>query len=275
LTNNFTAEYGRATAGVVNVTTKSGTNDFHGTAYEFGRYSALAANTFDNNARGIAKPGFTRNQFGYSIGGPIKKDKLFFFQSTEWLRVRSSATQIINVPTPQFIGTAHSNTQQFFSAFGTLRSNFIQLKTYTRDQLAAVGITACPPAPSACDTQFPVGSTTPMFAQGQYSVPADSGAGNPQNTYYVVGRADWNIDSNTQLYGRYALEKGNLFTGTITNSPYAGYDSGQSTTNNSFLLSLIHTFQPTTDQPVEDCFQPAESPSAARFQSGRPHAVHE
>ena len=83
-----------------------------------------------------------------------------------------------------------------------------------------------------------------MFAQGQYSVPADSGAGSPQNTYYVVGRADWNITPTTQLYGRYALEKGNLFTGTVTNSPYDGYDSGQSTTNNSFLLSLIHTFSP-------------------------------
>ena len=244
LTNNFTAEYGRASAGVVNVTTKSGTNDFHGTGYEFGRYSALAANTFDNNARGIAKPGFTRNQFGYSVGGPIKKDKLFFFQSTEWLRVRSSATAIVNIPTQQFIADASPNTQQFFNAFGKLRSNFTQLKTYTRDQLATAGITVCPPAPSTCDTDFPVGSTTPMFAQGEYSVPADSGAGAPQNTYYIVGRADWNITSKTQLYGRYALEKGDLFTGTVTNSPYAGYDSGQSTTNNSFLLSLIHTFSP-------------------------------
>ena len=242
LTNNFTAEYGRASAGVVNVTTKSGTNDFHGTAYEFGRYSALAANTFDNNARGIAKPGFTRNQFGYSVGGPIKKDKLFFFQSTEWLRVRSSATAIVAVPTPQLIAAANPTTQQFFNAFGTLRSNFIQLKTYTRHELGAAGITACPPAPSKCDTDFPVASTTPIFAQGQYSVPADSGAGSPQNTYYIVGRADWNITPTTQLYGRYALEKGNLFTGTVTNSPYAGFDSGQSTTNNSFLLSLIHTF---------------------------------
>src|SRR6266481_7855611 len=242
LTNNFTAEYGRASAGVVNVTTKSGTNDFHGTAYEFGRYSALATNTYDNNANGIPKPGFTRNQFGYSVGGPVKKDKLFFFQSTEWLRVRSSATTIVAIPTPQLIAASNTNTQGFFSAFGKLRSNFAQLKTYDRDQLAAAGITACPPAPSTCDTDFPVGSTTPMFAQGQYSVPADSGAGSPQNTYYVVGRADWNITSKTQLYGRYALEKGNLFTGTVTNSPYAGYDSGQSTTNNSFLLSLIHTF---------------------------------
>jgi len=255
LTNNFTAEYGRASAGVVNVTTKSGTNDFHGTAYEFGRYSALATNTFDNNARGIANPGFTRNQFGYSVGGPIKKDNLFFFQSTEWLRVRSSATAIVNVPAPQLIAAANSNTQQFFNAFGTLRSNFIQLKTYNRDQLYnALGgkrdasgnpigpDPTCPVAPSNCNTLFPFGSATPMFAQGQYSVPSDSGAGFPQNTYYIVGRVDWNATSKTQFYGRYALEKGNLFTGSVTNSPYAGYDSGQSTTNNSFLLSLIHSF---------------------------------
>lgn len=244
LTNNFTAEYGRASAGVVNVTTKAGTNDFHGTAYEFGRYANLAANTYDNNANGIAKPGFTRNQFGYSVGGPVRKEKLFFFQSTEWLRVRSSATSIVAVPSPQFIAAANSATQSFFGTLGKLRSNFIPIKSYTRDGLTAVGTTACPPAPSTCNTLFPTGSTTPMFIQGSYSVPADSGAGNPQNTYYVVGRMDWNIDNQTQLYGRYALQKGNLLEGAVTNSPWAGYDSAQTQTNNSFVLSLIHSFNP-------------------------------
>jgi len=244
LTNNFTAEYGRASAGVVNVTTKGGTNSFHGTAYEFGRYAALASNTYDNNANGIPKQGFTRNQFGYSIGGPIKKDKLFFFESTEWLRIRSTATTIVNVPTPQLIAAANANTQGFFSSLGTLRSNFQGLQTYTRDQLTALGITPCPPAPSTCDSAFPVGSTTPMFQQGQYGVPTDAGAGFPQNTYYVVGRVDWNATSATQLYGRYALEKDNFQAGTVTNSPYAGYDTGETDTNNSFLLSLIHTFSP-------------------------------
>lgn len=244
LTNNFTAEYGRASAGVVNVTTKSGTNVLHGTAYEFGRYAALASNTYDNNANGIPKPGFTRNQFGYSVGGPVKKDKLFFFQSTEWLRIRSAATVIVDVPTSQLIAASNAATQNFFSTFGTLRPNFQVLQTYTRDQLATAGITACPPAPSTCDTLFPNGSATPMFAKGQYSVASDSGAGAPENTYYVVGRMDWNATSRTQLYGRYALQKNNFLSGTVTNSPYAGYDSGETDTNNSFLLSLIHTFNP-------------------------------
>jgi len=244
LTNNFTAEYGRAAAGVINVTIKSGTNSFHGTAYEFGRYSTFASNTFDNNANGIPEPRFVRNQFGYSVGGPIKKDKLFFFQSTEWLRVRSAATTLVNVPTSQLIAAASSNTQSFFSSFGNLRSNFNQLQTFDRAQLEALGITPCPAAPSTCDTLFPETSTTPMFAQGQYSVPSDSGAGNPQNTYYVIGRVDWNANSKTQLYGRYALQKDNLLQGSVTNSPYSGFDSAETDTNNSFLLSMIHTFSP-------------------------------
>ena len=102
LTNNFTAEYGRASGGVVNVATKSGTNNFHGSLYEFNRVSALAANTYNNNAQryaafpngtcvvgtpcDVGNFGFTRNQFGYSFGGPIIKNKLFFFSSTEWTR---------------------------------------------------------------------------------------------------------------------------------------------------------------------------------------------
>ena len=84
LTSNYTAEFGRAGGGVVNVATKSGTNQFHGSVYEFNRVSALSANTYQNDAFGLPKSGFTRNQFGYSIGGPILKNKLFFFSSTEW-----------------------------------------------------------------------------------------------------------------------------------------------------------------------------------------------
>src|SRR4029079_19621838 len=88
LTSNFSAEFGRASAGIVNVATKSGTNQFHGTVYEFNRLSRLASKDFDLNAQyppagapENKKGVFTRNQFGYSIGGPVFKDKLFFFNS--------------------------------------------------------------------------------------------------------------------------------------------------------------------------------------------------
>src|SRR3984893_4940925 len=85
ITSNFGPEYGRASGGVVNVVTKAGSNRFHGGAWEYNRLAAYTANTVQNAQSGIPKGQYTRNQFGYNIGGPIVKDKLFFFQSTEWV----------------------------------------------------------------------------------------------------------------------------------------------------------------------------------------------
>jgi hypothetical protein len=87
--SSFTAESGRASGGVVDVATKSGTDKFHATAYDFNRISALASNDYFNNANDIPRGVFVRNQFGFSVGGPVLKDKLFFFVSTESTRVRS------------------------------------------------------------------------------------------------------------------------------------------------------------------------------------------
>ncbi len=117
-TSNFTAQYGRASGGVVNVITRAGTNGFHGGAWEYNRLSAYTSNTYDNNAKGIRKGTYTRNQFGFSIGGPIKKDKLFFYEATEWLRVRSSANQSALVPDPAFLAASSPATQAFFAAYG-------------------------------------------------------------------------------------------------------------------------------------------------------------
>src|SRR6201998_4176478 len=83
LTSNYSAEYGKTSGGVVNATTRSGTNSFHGSAYEFLRNSALdAANFFEQGQRSP----FRRNQFGGAIGGPIIKDKTFFFVDYEGIR---------------------------------------------------------------------------------------------------------------------------------------------------------------------------------------------
>ena len=81
ITNNFDAKYGRASGGIVNVVTKSGTNAFHGGAWEYNRLSAYTANTFDNDSNGVPKGKYTRNQFGYEVGGPVAKNKLFFYQA--------------------------------------------------------------------------------------------------------------------------------------------------------------------------------------------------
>ncbi len=242
LTTNFTAEYGRAAGGVVNVVTKSGTNSFHGTAYEFNRVSDLASNTFDNNALGIKKPVFTRNQFGYAVGGPVIKDKLFFFQSTEWIRVRSSSPTIVYIPSPELLAASNANTQNFFSG-ATVRSNAVSLGTFSRNRLIALGQDPCSggAATGPCKS---FNADTPMFRKLQYSVPSDAGGGSPQNSYELVGRVDWNISHNTQLYGRYALESQDFPAGSNVNSVFDGFDAGEKTFKNNFLLSLTHTFSP-------------------------------
>ncbi len=78
LTNQFGAEYGRGSGAVVSAVQKSGTNSFHGAAYEFHRDSAISSNDFFSNRGDQPKPQFIRNQFGGEVDGPIKKDKTFF-----------------------------------------------------------------------------------------------------------------------------------------------------------------------------------------------------
>lgn len=243
LTNNFTAEYGRASSGVVNVVTKSGSNSFHGSAYEFGRYSALASNDFDNNANGIPKQVFTRNQFGYSIGGPVIKNKLFFFNNTEWIRVRSQSTRTVYVPTPDFIAKTAPATQAFFSSYGKLASNLTALGTYTKADLAARGLDVCKglAATSNCAQLSP---TLPLFQRLAYGFPSDSGGGAPQNTYLSVSRVDYNMSDKTQMFVRYAVSSEKDFPGTVSDSPYQGYNSPNTQFNNSVVYSVTHTFSP-------------------------------
>jgi hypothetical protein len=88
LTNTFDAEYGRNSGSVVNVITKSGTNSFHGNMYEFFRNKVLNANAYCLSPDGCSKPKFNQNQFGGTFGGPIKKDRTFFFTSYEGRRIR-------------------------------------------------------------------------------------------------------------------------------------------------------------------------------------------
>ncbi len=235
VSSSFSAEYGRASGGVVNVVTKSGTNQFHGTAYEFNRLSKLTSNGFYNNAYNIPKGVYTRNQFGYSIGGPIKKDKLFFFSSTEWTRIRSMSTRVALVPTPQLLAASAPATQRFFGAYGTLQTP-INGPVFTKDQI-----------PGLCNASGPCAAlpgSTPMFGQVNYPVPTDAGGGSPSNGYQTVARVDYNLSDRTTIYGRYALQSTDYFVGTNANSPYKGYNTGAKIFNNNILLSVTHTFSP-------------------------------
>jgi hypothetical protein len=108
-TNTFSAQYGWSMGNVVNAITKSGTSSFHGDVFEFFRNSALDANNFFNNAAGIDRPQFKRNQFGVSAGGPLyiphlysHRDKTFLFGMYEGLRQQTPVTLLTTVPTANF-----------------------------------------------------------------------------------------------------------------------------------------------------------------------------
>src|ERR1700686_220460 len=97
LTSNYSAEYGKTSGGVVNAITRSGTNQFHGSAYEFIRNSALdARNFFDDPTQ--STPPFKRNQFGGAVGGPIFKNRTFFFADYEGIRQSKGITTVTDVP---------------------------------------------------------------------------------------------------------------------------------------------------------------------------------
>ena len=98
--NSYDAEFGRTSGGVVNMVTKSGSNDYHGVAYDFERHSNLDANDFFNNRAGRPLTSFQRHQFGGDVGGPILKNKWFLFGDYEGLRQGYPNSVISTVPTP-------------------------------------------------------------------------------------------------------------------------------------------------------------------------------
>ena len=98
ITTNYSAAYGRTAGGVVNAITKSGTNQFHGDAYEFLRNDALDAANFFDNFSNTPKPAFRQNQFGASLGGPVSKNHTFFFADYEGLRQNQGITTLLPVP---------------------------------------------------------------------------------------------------------------------------------------------------------------------------------
>ncbi len=223
LTNNFTAEYGRASGGVVNLVTKSGSNAFHGSAYEYNRVSDLSANTFQNDANGTPKGVFTRNDFGFAVGGPVIKNKLFFFNNTEWIRVRSSSPTDYTIIDPASVASLAPASQAFFTAYGKLAPN---VKTI---------------ASGPCSTTL---SNSPTCDTVVFSIPSDAGGGNPQNTTEEVARIDYNFSTNTTLFGRYASYKELDFPGVVNSSPYVGYNTGATNYDQNYEIGLSHFFTP-------------------------------
>jgi hypothetical protein len=244
-TSNYEPQYGRASGGIVNVATKSGTNAFHGVVWEFNRLSAYTSNTVTNAQEGLPKGAYTRNQFGFAVGGPILKNKLFFFGSTEWTRVRSSAISTAAVPTPQFLSLAAANTAAFFSAYSGGK-NFNFTNTYTAGQLGIAGIPA----------------SIPAFGTVAYTAPVNAGGSVPQNTYNIVGRFDYNVSDRTLVFFRYANYNEIDESGAAFASPYNQYNVASSALSTAYLLSATHIFNPYLSESTKLSFSRFNAPLA-------------
>lgn len=119
-TSNFNAEYGRAGSAVLLATTKSGTNQFHGSVWEFLRNDLFDANSYLNNRNGIKKPKLRQNQFGFTIGGPIIHNKTFFFGDYQGTLIRQQSEKTGTVPTANMRSSNFTNFQEeIFNQSGT------------------------------------------------------------------------------------------------------------------------------------------------------------
>jgi hypothetical protein len=234
-TSHYSAEFGRNSGYTANIVTKSGTNDFHGSLYDYFRNSALAANTFDANAHNFPRAVFNRHQLGGSSGGPIRREMIFYFASLETILVRSSGWNSFYVPTPQLLGISSPGTQAIFERF-PLPPN-LSSTNVRREPLCPYGAT--------CDPFTGAGFVTiPAFALTTRVGPQDFGAGNPQSTYLATGRLDWLPESDTQILVRYAIDYKNEAATVL--QPYSSeLDQPSYGRNQNISVNVIRTWAPT------------------------------
>ena len=212
LTNNYSAEYGRGSGGIVNAITKSGTNDFHGSAYYFHRNSALdARNFFDTQDI----PAFRRHQFGGAVGGPIKKDKTFFFSNYESLHEIKSLSVADDTLSPN----AHNGILCANSACSSTTQ--VQINPKVQPFLAFF------PLPTG-----PISGNTGKFLFN----PARLG-----HEEYVIGKVDHYFSAATTFSGSYTYDD----TTVSTPDDYNLKSSSAPARRQNGVLSLQHIFSPS------------------------------
>ncbi|HYE72568.1 MAG TPA: hypothetical protein VEF04_04520, partial [Blastocatellia bacterium] len=234
ISGGLSAEYGRASGGVVNVVTKSGTNQFHGSMYAFNRVSALSSNSYDNNAKSLNKGVFTRNQYGYTISGPAIQNKLFFFNNTEWTKVRSRTPVINIVPSSDLIAASSEATRDYFANFG-LASSFPTDNDSNKDKLYTKSEINGVIRGGAFDK---ISSSKIVFGQVATDRPTDAGGGDPQDTWQSVVRLDYNLSNKESVAIRFGTDRQRLFDGTNSYSPYSGFNTGTQLQNDNLSISL-------------------------------------
>ena len=206
-TNLFAADQGRNAGATINVLTKSGSNQFHGSAYDFLRNDNLDAKNYFVPST-TPKPPFAQNQFGASLGGKIIPDKLFFFGNYEGFRRSQARTILSTVPTAEMRTGNFSNVRDIFDPTTTVAAAG-----------AASGFTRTPFA----GRQIPTSRFDPLMARMVQAYPTAQTAGLTNNYTAVLkerqrwnqfdGRTDWNWNEKNTVFGRFSRQD------TVTSRP--------------------------------------------------------
>jgi hypothetical protein len=262
LTSNYTAEYGFTSGGVINAISRSGTNDFHGSAYEFIRNSALDAANFFENASGLKKAGFRRNQFGGSAGGAIWKDKVFIFGDYEGLRQSKGIPHIADVPSAEaWNGTLGDSTTGAPLAPITVDSKILSFRTFypdVNDGLISPGNGAtCNQVTVICNTGRYAFSGAQVVPENYYTARTDvkfSEKDSLNGSYYYDHSTFTQPDGLNQVQDQFELgrqgfsvEETHLFGAGLVNTIRGGYNrsfaNGQLTPSAINPAAADHSFE--------------------------------
>jgi hypothetical protein len=269
-TNAFSAEFGRAGGAVLNASLKSGTNDFHGTLWEFLRNDKLDATDFFLNQRGVRKGAFRQNQFGGALGGPIVRNKTFFFADYEGTRIRQAVPITASVPTALQRSSGYTNFSdlvafQSGSRRDALGRDFPSGTIFDPATTRAGGTGQVrDPFPN---NVIPASRLNPnaIKLMNLYPAPTNPGIlnnfnvtrGNVDDANAFDVRIDHNFSESDQIFGRYSFADVTRFKP----GPFEGFADGGGFNNGDETLrtqgaavSYIHTFNPTLINEVRAGF---------------------
>ncbi|MGH9628898.1 MAG: carboxypeptidase regulatory-like domain-containing protein, partial [Bryobacteraceae bacterium] len=269
-TNSFSAEFGRAGGAVLNASLKSGTNEFHGTVWEFLRNDALDATDFFLNQRGVSKGAFRQNQFGGALGGPIVRNKTFFFADYEGTRIRQAVPITADVPTALQRSSGYTDFSELIASQSGSRTDAIgrtfpsgtvfdpattrQVNgNWVRDPFPNNLVPASRLNPNAVKLMnlYPAPTTSGIF--NNFNVTR----GNVDDTNAFDVRIDHNFSEQDQIFGRYSFAdvtrfKPGPFEGLADGG---GFNTGDETLRTQgAALSYIHTFGATLINEVRAGF---------------------
>ncbi|HEX4021520.1 MAG TPA: TonB-dependent receptor [Acidobacteriaceae bacterium] len=219
-TRTYSTEFGTSAGAVVNVSTKSGTNHFHGDVWDYLQNSALDANTFFNNYGGLPKGHFSQNQFGGTVGGPIYRNRTFFFVSFETLLSSQATTVTSTVPTPNMkkgdfsaVASTFPMTAEAGNQIGCITNNVV-----AKGCIDPVGQAIMNLYPDPTPQLSPNGDINAFNGSANYQFVTTV----PNDTKTFDTRIDHTLNKKNQIFGRYAFDRSNYQSPLWTSNPIAG-----------------------------------------------------